>query len=87
MAAQTPDEPRKDTVDPLHDSPFLTTKEAAALLKLAPATLVNMRAARTGPKYRRHGRLIRYHIDELNAWPASRGGAITRASPRDSPSL
>lgn len=54
------------------ESPYLTTKEAAALLKLAPATLKNMRVKSVGPKYRKHGRVVRYHIDDLNAWSASR---------------
>lgn len=73
MNMQTPDAPREDAAEPHLDSPYLTTNEAAALLKLAPGTLKNMRVRRAGPRYRKHGRLIRYHIDDLNAWSASRG--------------
>ena len=73
MPKQTSDDPYKDTIDPSSDSPYLTTKEAGALLKLAPSTLMNMRSRGTGPKYRKHGRLVRYHIDDLNAWSAGRG--------------
>lgn len=53
-------------------SPYLTTVEAAAVVKLAPATLRNMRAKGVGPTYRKHGRLVRYHIDDLDAWSVSR---------------
>jgi excisionase family DNA binding protein len=49
-------------------SPFLTTKEAAFYLGLKPQTLIKMRMERRGPKYRKHGRHVFYHIDELNEW-------------------
>ncbi len=57
-----------------HDSPasearaFLTTKEAARLLKLKPNTLEKMRVYGGGPIYRKHGRHVVYHIDDLMAW-------------------
>jgi len=51
--------------------PFLTTKEAAFYLGLKPHTLVKMRKQNRGPKFRRHGRNIFYHIDDLDAWSAS----------------
>lgn len=51
-------------------SPFLTTKEAAFYLGLKPHTLVKMRMRGEGPKYRRHGRNVVYHIDDLDAWSA-----------------
>ncbi|MBU6298654.1 MAG: helix-turn-helix domain-containing protein [Alphaproteobacteria bacterium] len=53
-------------------SPFLSTKEAAHYLHLNPYTLGRMRKHGTGPRYRRHGRNIFYHIDDLDAWSASR---------------
>jgi excisionase family DNA binding protein len=49
-------------------SPFLTTKEAARFLKLKPNTLEKMRVYGGGPIYRKHGRHVRYHIDDLNDW-------------------
>jgi excisionase family DNA binding protein len=49
-------------------NPFRTTKEAAAFLKLKPNTLEKMRVYGGGPIYRKHGRHVRYHIDDLNAW-------------------
>lgn len=50
------------------DDPFLTTKEAARLLKLKPNTLEKMRVYGGGPQYRKHGRQVVYHIDDLMAW-------------------
>jgi excisionase family DNA binding protein len=50
------------------DGPFLTTKEAAHFLKLKPNTLEKMRVYGGGPIFRKHGRHVRYHIDDLNAW-------------------
>ncbi|MES2255535.1 MAG: helix-turn-helix domain-containing protein [Pseudomonadota bacterium] len=55
-------------------SPFLTTKEAAYFLKLAALTLVKMRMQKRGPKFRKHGRYIRYHIVDLEEWSASANG-------------
>ncbi len=54
---------------PLEDgAPFLTTKEAARFLRLKPNTLEKLRVYGGGPIYRKHGRHVRYHIDDLNGW-------------------
>jgi excisionase family DNA binding protein len=50
------------------DKPFLTTKEAAAWLGLNPNTLEKWRVHGGGPVYRKHGRYVRYHLEELIAW-------------------
>ena len=50
------------------EGPFLTTKEAARFLKLQANTLEKMRVYGGGPIYRKHGRYVRYHIDDLNEW-------------------
>lgn len=47
------------------DRPFLNTKEAAAWLRLTKNTLEKMRVNGTGPAYRKHGRYVRYHIEDL----------------------
>lgn len=47
------------------DRPFLNTKEAAAWLRLTRNTLEKMRVQGTGPVYRKHGRYVRYHIEDL----------------------
>lgn len=52
-------------------SPFLNTAQAAHYLGLAQRTLEDMRGHGSGPVVRRHGRFVRYHIDDLEAW--SRG--------------
>jgi hypothetical protein len=47
------------------DPPFLNTTEAAAWLRLTKNTLEKMRVQGTGPVYRKHGRYVRYHIEDL----------------------
>ena len=49
-------------------SPFLNTRQAGHYLKLTPRHLERLRAQSCGPAYRRHGRYIVYHIDDLDAW-------------------
>ena len=48
--------------------PFLTTTEAGNFLKLKPNTLEKMRVYGGGPIYRKHGRHVRYHIEDLTDW-------------------
>jgi excisionase family DNA binding protein len=63
--------------------PFLTTKQAAHYLGLSFRTLEKMRMSASGPSYRRHGRYIRYHIDDLDIWSKGRGGmSASSKSPR-----
>lgn len=47
------------------DKPFLNTAEAAAWLRLTKNTLEKMRVQGRGPTYRKHGRYVRYHIEDL----------------------
>ena len=63
--------------DTLADGPYLTTKEAARFLKLRPNTLEKMRVYGGGPIYRKHGRHVRYHIDDLTAWSDLRKKDVT----------
>jgi hypothetical protein len=37
-----------------------------------------MRAAGTGPSFRRHSRYVRYHIDDLDAWSRGEHGQERR---------
>jgi hypothetical protein len=48
--------------------PFLSTEQAAFYLGLSARKLQAMRAAGSGPRFRRHSRYVRYHIDDLDAW-------------------
>jgi hypothetical protein len=54
-------------------SPFLNTAQAAHYVGLAERTLETMRGHGAGPAFRRHGRFIRYHIDDLDAWSRRSG--------------
>lgn len=70
-----------DTVDRARKAretcPFLTAKETAFHLRLAPSTLKGMRAEGRGPVCRLHGRAWYYHIDDIEAWSnaARKGGS------------
>jgi hypothetical protein len=55
-----PDEGKRET-----EPPFLNTVEAAAWLRLTKNTLEKMRVQGRGPVYRKHGRYVRYHIEDL----------------------
>jgi hypothetical protein len=54
--------------DKERDKPFLNTVEAAAWLRLTKNTLEKMRLQGRGPEYRKHGRYVRYHIEDLGEW-------------------
>jgi hypothetical protein len=56
-------------------SPFLSTEQAAFYLGLSPRKMQAMRGAGTGPRFRRHSRYVRYHIDDLDSWSSASGGA------------
>jgi hypothetical protein len=58
-------------------SPFLDPREAAAYLRLSPKTLMKMRTQGRGPRYRKHGRYVRYHIADLEGWSTSRAKRST----------
>ncbi len=47
---------------------FLTTEEAARILRLAPQTLALFRSRGEGPKYAKLGRRIVYDEVDLLAW-------------------
>jgi excisionase family DNA binding protein len=62
-------------------SPFLTTKQAAHYVGLSYETLEKMRRKGRGPHFRRHGRYVRYHIDDLEAWSETNGGSASNRQP------
>lgn len=53
-------------------SPFLSTAQAAHYVGLSQRTLEKMRTVGGGPTYRKHGRYVRYHIDDLDTWSVAR---------------
>lgn len=52
----------------LRGSPFLSPEQAAHYLGVSVRTLQEQRSGGTGPRFRRHCRHVRYHIDDLDAW-------------------
>ena len=58
-------------------SPFLTTKQAAEYVGLKRRTLEKMRTLGSGPPYRKHGRYVRYHVDQLRTWSEGRARRST----------
>jgi hypothetical protein len=56
-------------------SPFLSTEQAAFYLGLSARKLQLLRAAGNGPRFRRHCRYVRYHIDDLDLWSRDSTGA------------
>ncbi|WP_096701072.1 DNA-binding protein [Magnetospirillum sp. 15-1] len=58
-------------------SPFLNTAQAAFYVGLSGRTLEKMRTMGGGPRFRKHGRYVRYHIDDLDGWSKTHGQAST----------
>lgn len=59
-------------------SPFLNAAQAALYVGLSHRTLEKMRTQGHGPRFRKHGRYVRYHIDDLDAWSQAESRAKTR---------
>lgn len=53
-------------------SPYFNTAQAAHYLQLSERRLKQMRGDGIGPAYSRIGRIIRYHIDDLDGWMRAR---------------
>ena len=51
--------------------PFLNTAQAAHYVSLSKYTLERKRVTGGGPPFRKHGRHVFYHIDDLDAWSAA----------------
>lgn len=49
-------------------NPFLNSPQAAHYLRMSNRQIERLRSRGDGPIFRRHGRYIRYHIDDLVAW-------------------
>lgn len=54
--------------------PFLNTSQTGHYLGLSTRHLERMRSRGEGPKFRRHGRFVLYHIDDIDAWSLTTGG-------------
>jgi hypothetical protein len=51
-----------------YGNPFLNSPQAAYYLRMSNRQMERMRSRGDGPCFRRHGRYVRYHIDDLDAW-------------------
>lgn len=51
---------------------YLPTKEASFYLGVSARYLEHLRKAGGGPAFRRHGRFVFYHVDDLDAWSLGR---------------
>lgn len=60
-------------------SPYLGRDDAAAYLGVARKTLEKWAVTGDGPPFRKHGRRVLYHRDEMDAWSE----AQTRQSTSD----
>lgn len=56
-------------------SPFLSTEQAGFYLGLSARKLQSMRRDGDGPSFRRHGRYVRYHIEDLDDWSRASAAA------------
>jgi len=65
------DEVHKEATKARRSSPFLNTGLAAQYIGLSPRTLEKMRTFGYGPKYRKHGRYVRYLISDLDEWSSA----------------
>jgi hypothetical protein len=53
-------------------SPFLNSEQAAHFLGMTGRYLRKLRALGKGPVWRRHARVVQYHVDDLTAWSETR---------------
>ena len=63
-------------------TPLLTTQAAAELLCLDPDTLAGLRVRGTGPRYIKMGHSVRYRVEDLQSWVASKTVSSTSEEPR-----
>ena len=57
------------------------TKGAATFLGMSPQVICEWRTKGVGPVYRKFGRSVRYRMDDLRAWAASRATSSTSSAP------
>jgi len=61
----------------LPEPELLTNAEAAAFVRLSPRTLEKFRVLGGGPRYKKLGARVRYSVEDLRAWLASRTFEMT----------
>ena len=55
--------------------PLATPEEVAEYLRVTVKTLKNWRCLRTGPRFTKAGRLVRYRWVDVDKWHDERAGA------------
>lgn len=65
------------TPSPSANPEFLTTDEAAAMLRLSPRTLEKQRVLGGGPRFRKFGARVVYAAVDLRAWADSNTYGMT----------
>jgi hypothetical protein len=70
MTDPDPDDAHDRAARAIKGSPFLSPEQAAHYLGLSVRTLQQHRSDGSGPRFRRHCRHVRYHIDDLDRWSA-----------------
>ncbi len=66
------------------DREYLTTKEAAARLKVSPSYLAKLRCSRSdGPRFAKLGRSVRYRAGDLDTWAEAQARRSTSDKGRD----
>ena len=53
-------------------SPLLSQRDAARLLGLSVRTLERMRVSGTGPRFLKIGGVVRYRLEDIETWLATR---------------
>ncbi|MEO8546519.1 MAG: helix-turn-helix domain-containing protein [Burkholderiaceae bacterium] len=76
-AALRPATHRPTSPQPTTAPQFLTTDEAAAVLRLSPRTLEKQRVLGGGPRFRKFGARVLYATEDLQAWADSRAYGMT----------
>ncbi|WP_121053911.1 helix-turn-helix domain-containing protein [Sphingosinicella microcystinivorans] len=59
---------------PGRTSPFLNTRQTAHYLQVSVRFLERLRRRGGGPRFRRHGRFVFYHRDDVDAWSLASAG-------------
>ena len=75
--AAAPSIPLAGVAAPAAKPEFLTTEEAASLLRLSPRTLEKQRVLGGGPRFRKFGARVVYAMADLRAWADSHTYGMT----------
>lgn len=75
------DDKTKRAAEARSQCPYLNAEQAAHYLGISSRTLQRMRTDGVGPLYRKHGGIVRYHIEELERWSVNHSPQSTIPNP------